>query len=118
LLDEIRRFRGQKRDVAREQSLEQSLARSASRLNEWLASEQTSPSGKASANERAVALAHALSTLPAAQATAIELHFLQGQSLKQVAANMSKTEGAVAALVFRGTRTLRERMNDPDEDES
>ena len=101
LLDEIRRFRGQKRDFTRERSLEQSIDRSASRLQEWLASEQTSPSSKASANERTVALANALGRLPPAQATAIESHHLQGQSLKQVAANMDKSEGAVAAHLSR-----------------
>lgn len=118
LLDEIRRFRGQKRDVTRERSLEESIDRSASRLHEWLASEQTSPSGKASDNERAVVLANALSELPPAQAAALELHFLQGQSLKQVSANLNKTEGAVSALIFRGTRALRQRMSDPGEDET
>ena len=117
LIDEIRRFRGQKRDVTREQSLDQSIDRSASRLHEWLVSEQTSPSGRASANERAVAIANALGALPPPQATAIELHFLQGQSLRQVAAGMDKTEGAVAALVFRGTRALRQRLCDPDKEE-
>jgi RNA polymerase sigma-70 factor (ECF subfamily) len=117
LLDEIRRFRGQKRDVTREHSVDHSIDRSAARLHEWLASEQSSPSGRASANERAVALANAISVLPSAQATAIELHFLQGKSLKQVAAELDKSEGAVAAIIFRGTRALRQRMSDPDKDE-
>ena len=61
LLDEIRRFRTQARDVDRERSIEQS----ASRVNEWLVGEQSSPSTKAVQSEEALRLAKAvLSFLP------------------------------------------------------
>jgi RNA polymerase sigma-70 factor, ECF subfamily len=113
LLDEVRRFRTQRRDVLRERSLEQSLEQSASRLRDWLASDQTSPSQHAARSEQAVRLAQALAQLPSAQRDAIELHYLRGQTLADVAAQLGKTPGAVAALIFRGTSTLRSMLAAP-----
>lgn len=115
LLDEVRRFRTQGRDVLRERSLEQSLEQSASRLRDWLASDQTSPSQHAARGEQAVRLARALAQLPSAQRDAIEMHYLRGEALSEVAARLGKTPGAVAALIFRGTSTLRRMMAASDQ---
>ena len=64
LLDEVRKFRTQARDVERERSLEQAMEQSASRLNHWLASEQSTPSQKAVRAEEELRLAKALACLP------------------------------------------------------
>lgn len=110
LLDEIRRFRAQSRDVDREQSLNQALEQSASRLNDWLAQQQSSPSLRVMRNEQAARLTAALGCLTPAQREAIELHHLQGMPLAEVGKRMKRDKGAVAALIFRGTKRLRELM--------
>jgi RNA polymerase sigma-70 factor, ECF subfamily len=110
LLDEIRRFRAQSRDVAREVSLDQAVEQSASRLNVWLAKHQSSPSQKATRNEQAVRLAAALNCLTPPQREAIELHHLQGMPLAEVGERMERDKGAIAALIFRGTKRLRDLL--------
>jgi RNA polymerase sigma-70 factor (ECF subfamily) len=55
-----------------------------------------------------VFLADALTKLPADQRQAIELHHLQGCPLAEVARQLDRSKGAVAALLFRGLRKLRE----------
>lgn len=115
LLDEIRKFRSQARDVTRERSIEHAMEQSASRLNQWLASEQSTPSRKAMLAEEELRLALALACLPDAQREAIEMHYLKGLSLEQISQRMNKTKGAVAALVFRGTSKLRELLTNQQE---
>ena len=110
LLDEIRRFRAQSRDVSREHPLEQAMEQSASRLNDWLAAQQSSPSQKAMRSEQAVRLAMALGCLTLPQREAIELHHLKGLPLVEVGRKMGRDKGAVAALIFRGTKRLRELL--------
>jgi RNA polymerase sigma-70 factor (ECF subfamily) len=117
LLDEIRKFRTQARDVEREQSLEQAMEQSASRFNHILACEQSTPSQNAVRAEQAIRLANALACLPAAQRLAIELHHFQGLSLDQVGRQMNRTKGAVAALVFRGVSRLRELLGNHRSDD-
>lgn len=112
LLDEIRKFRSQARDVERERSLEQAMEQSASRLNQFLACAQSTPSQNAIQTEEAIRLANALACLPTAQRQAIELHHFQGLPLEEISRQMKRTKGAVAALIFRGITRLRELMSD------
>ena len=112
LLDEIRRFRAQSRDVSREHRLEQAMEQSASRLNGWLVAQQSSPSQKAIRSEQAVRLATALGCLTPSQREAIELHHLKGMPLAKVGEKMKRDKGAVAALIFRGTKRLRELLGE------
>lgn len=116
LLDEIRKFRTQARDIEREQSLEQAMERSAVRLNQWLAKDQSTPSRKAVQAEDEMRLAKALACLPTAQREAIELHHLQGLSLEIIGRRMNRRKGAIAALIFRGTTRLRELLCKDRED--
>lgn len=110
LRDEIRKLGAAMRDVAREQSLEVSLEESSSRLGAWLATEQSSPSQKAMRQEELLRLADALTHLPDDQRQAIELHHLQKCPLAEVARQMKRSKGAVAALLFRGLKKLRELL--------
>jgi RNA polymerase sigma-70 factor (ECF subfamily) len=112
LLDEIRKFRTQGRDVAKERSLQQSLENSASRVNDWLAAEQSSPSRKLMRREDSVRLAKALACLTAEQREAIELHHLKGLSLEEIGRRMHRKKGAVAGLIFRGKQRLQELLGD------
>jgi RNA polymerase sigma-70 factor (ECF subfamily) len=101
LNDEIAKLRTQKRNVQRECSLDAS----STRLKDWLASEESSPSQKAIRNEEADRLQSALGLLSEDRRKAVELH-LQGHTLAEMAVLMGKTEAAVAQLVSRGINDL------------
>ena len=86
------------------------MDQSAAKLNQWLASEHSTPSQKVVEAEEQLRLAKALACLPTAQRQAIELHHLQGWPLDRVGQHLKKSKGAVAALIFRGTTKLRELL--------
>jgi RNA polymerase sigma-70 factor (ECF subfamily) len=115
LRDEIRKRSTAARDVERECSLEAALDESSSGLGMWLAAKQSSPSQKAVRQEELLALAGALARLPADQRQAVELHHLKGWSLADVAWHMRRSKGAVAQLLFRGLKKLRELLGDIEE---
>lgn len=115
LADEIRRLSADKRAISREQALEYSLDKSASRLEMFLAADQTSPSQRVHKNERLLHLASALQRLPENQRQAVELHHLLGMTLAEVAGKMQTTQPAVAGLIFRGLKRLRELLSKSDE---
>lgn len=112
LADAVRALGRQKRNMNLERSLELAITDSFSRVECWLEAMQTSVTGKAVRNEQLVRLAQALAELPEGQRDAIELHHLQGCSLVETAERMSRTEGAIAGLLRRGLRSLRERMTE------
>lgn len=114
LLDEIRKFRTLGRDAGREIPLDESMELSASRLNQMLIDPASSPSHKAMKGERAVRLAKALACLTPPQRKAIESHHLQGIPLAEIGKRMNKDKRAVAALIYRGTRRLRELLSRED----
>ncbi len=106
LADEVRRLTRGKRDAGREQSLEAALEESSIRLEAWLAQEQSSASHQAQRNEQLLLLADALGQLPEDQRQVIEMHRLKGWSLSQVAAEMGRTKGVVAKLLYKGMDKL------------
>jgi RNA polymerase sigma-70 factor (ECF subfamily) len=110
LTDEVRKLKAASRDVARERSLEVALEESSARLEAWLATEQSSPAQQAIRNEQLLDLAAALAELPTDQQRAIELHHLKGLSLAEVAAQMARSKGAVAKLLYRGLEKLHARL--------
>jgi RNA polymerase sigma-70 factor (ECF subfamily) len=114
LADEARKVRAQKRDAGRERSLEASLAESSARLEAFLATGQSSPSERAGRAEELARLAAALDTLPEAQRQAVELHYLHGLPLAEVAEHLGRSKAAVAGLLHRGLDALRGRLN-PEE---
>jgi RNA polymerase sigma-70 factor (ECF subfamily) len=93
-------------------SLEAAIEQSSARLEAFLAADQTSPSGQVARQERLLRLADALATLPDDQRRAIELKHLQGLALIEVAQRMGRTVPAVAGLLHRGLRTLREDLGE------
>jgi RNA polymerase sigma-70 factor (ECF subfamily) len=115
LTDEVRKVTAAVRDVERERSLEQALNASSARIEGWLASEQSTPSQRAMRDEEVSQLAAALAQLPDDQRTAVELHHLQGLPLSEVAAQLDRTKGATAALLFRGLKKLRQLLEDGSE---
>jgi RNA polymerase sigma-70 factor (ECF subfamily) len=103
-----------KRDYNLERSLEQALEESSSRLQAWLAADQSTPSERAVKNERLTQLADALAQLPSDQREAVTLHHLRGLSLVELARHLERTEASVAGLLRRGLKRLRELLGDPE----
>ena len=73
---------------------------------------QSSPSQRAVKQEDLLRLSEALTTLSDAQREAIVLHHLQCLKLAEVAAEMGRTEAAVAGLLFRGLKALHSLMEE------
>ena len=112
LANVVRDLRRDKRDVAREQPLQASLDESASRLEAWLAAEQSSPSQQVERHERAVRLANALDALPENQREAVVLRHWHGCSLVEIGEHLGCTTAAVTGLLHRGLRKLRKQLHD------
>ncbi|MGN6135488.1 MAG: sigma-70 family RNA polymerase sigma factor [Aureliella sp.] len=98
----------QKRSAGRERAVPSD--QSGPGLADLIPSETTSPSQRVMRDEAAVYLANCLQTLPETQREALRLRYVEGQSLKEISAAMSKSEMAVAGLLKRGLQSLREKM--------
>jgi RNA polymerase sigma-70 factor (ECF subfamily) len=109
LIDTARKF-ARAGGVAR--SLEAAIEQSSARLEAFLAADQTSPSGRVERQERLLRLADALAALPDDQRRAVELKHLQGLALVEVARRMGRSVPAIAGLLQRGLRTLRDDLGD------
>ncbi|HKI38059.1 MAG TPA: sigma-70 family RNA polymerase sigma factor [Gemmataceae bacterium] len=111
LADTVRRFlAGQKRDVGREQSLDDAVRQSSERLQGWLADGRAPPADEAARNERLLGLAEGLAELPDDQREAVRRKHLHGMPVGEVARQMGKTTAAVAGLLRRGLEALRQRL--------
>src|SRR5437868_5904337 len=104
LADALRKLSARKRDVRREWSLDAALDQSASRLERWLAAEQSSPSQQAIRQEELLRMVASLAELPDSQRRAIELHHLRGLPLSEIASELGTTKAAVAGLLHRGLK--------------
>lgn len=105
-----RGFETAARDTGRERSLEVELERSSDRLEGLLVADVSSPSEGAVRGESLVRLAQALAVLPEDQRRVIELHHLKGLTVAAVAVEVGRTRPAVAGLLFRGLKRLRELL--------
>ena len=117
--DEMRKLTAEKRDIHREQSLEQEFEESSHQLLNFLAVESSSPSRTMGQAEQALQLAAALDRLPEAQREALILQHWEGLSLADIATHMERTPAAVAGLLKRGLQHLRAELGeamDPEAD--
>jgi len=112
LYDAVRKVHRDRRDVDREVPLAGAIDESTNRLRGQLAGEGPSPSAVAMVKEETLALASALVELEPSQRDAIELYHLQGRSLSEASALLGKSESAVAALLHRGLRRLKELLKE------
>ncbi len=108
LLDAFRALGRAKRDVAKERSLDALIDESCSRIEAWFEAVQSSPSQHAAKEEQLIQLARALAELPEGQRESIVLHHLKGWSLAEVSGHLGRTDSAVAGLLNRGLKKLRE----------
>ncbi|MCG8652037.1 MAG: sigma-70 family RNA polymerase sigma factor [Pirellulales bacterium] len=100
-----------KRDIRREQSMEQKLAQSSMRLEGLLAGDGPTPSQNVAIGENVLKVADAVQRLPESQRDAVQLHYLEGLKLSEVAEQLDKSTGAVAGLLHRGMKTLRQQLD-------
>jgi len=114
LADEVRGLARAKRNIQRERSLGCGDDDSFTRVDGWLAAVQPSPSQQSIRNEELLEMARALTNLPDLQHEAIVLHHLQGLPLVEVGQQLAKTPAAVAGLLHRGLKRLRELMSEGD----
>jgi RNA polymerase sigma-70 factor (ECF subfamily) len=112
-----RQFATEARDVARERSLEADLDLSSSRLEALCVAEHSSPSQRAVRAEELLCLARSLAGLPADQRLAVELHYLKGLPVAEVAGQIGRSRPAVVGLLFRGLKRLRKLLRGPEESE-
>ena len=104
LTDSIRQATARRRDVTREVALDDTAGR--------LVSDESSPSGATHRADDLARLARALAALPADQARAVELRHLHGRSVEEIATEFGRSKMAVAGLIKRGLRTLRDLLSD------
>ena len=106
------KLRAQKRDVALEQSLHDFLQSSSAGLENFLADRQPSPSQQVQRHELLMRIAAAIDQLPEDQRDVVIHRDLLGTKVEEIAREMNKTEKAVAGLLLRGRRKLRELLGD------
>lgn len=100
----------EKRDIRKEQRIAQNLEKSSLRLQNLLPGDEPSPSHHVAVAEHLLRLSEAIEQLPELQGEAIRLHHLEGLKLSEVAERLGKSPGAVAGLMHRGMKTLRQQM--------
>lgn len=106
IAETARRFGGPQRDIDLEAALEQSSGQ----LEGWLADLHSGPEELAQRNEGLLRLAHALAQLLPAERSALELHYVHGQSISEIGQVLGRTAHAVAGLLRRGLEKLRELL--------
>lgn len=105
----------QKRDISREQSIDETLAHSAGRLDQLLATDQSSPSVVAAKREQQLRLASVLEQLPSDYRQVLLLRSIEDLPHEEIALRMQRTPGAVRMLWLRALAALREKMEDENE---
>jgi RNA polymerase sigma-70 factor, ECF subfamily len=102
VIDEVRKLTAAKRDRHRERALGQLEP----------AAKQESPSRPARKAEEIARLMAHLDTLPAEQAEALRLRYLDGLAVDAVAVRMKRSRAAVAGLIRRGLKSLRDQYGE------
>ena len=104
----------QKRDLNRDQALDDIIENSSLRLEAMLTAEQSSLSEKAHRNEMALRLDEALNELPERQRDAVVLKHYHGWTLAEISRHLGVTQPAVVGLLHRGLLKLREFLPNPE----
>ena len=110
LITEVRRARARKRDLARERPLPSSGGDSSWQVGGHLVSTEPAPDQRAVQEEQRACLLAALARLPAEQCEVLTRLGFQGAPVAAIAQQICRTPKAVAALLFRGRRRLRQLL--------
>ena len=106
IIDAHRRFFvSQKRDASREAALPDGSGGPG--IADLLAASMTTPSAAFSRDQRQLRMLAALDTLPEDQREALRLRYLIGQSSKEIATKLGKTDGAVRVMLSRSLAKLQ-----------
>lgn len=106
-IDSYRRhIASEKRSLNRERKADDSEAE----FQQVIDQRCSSPSQRMLRSEAAVELARALNHLPARQSEAIRLKYLEGLSIEEVSRHLDTTSYAVAGLLTRGMKSLRQYL--------
>ena len=100
LIDAIRKF-------APEAGADPDL--SSRHIQDW-PDDGSTPSDQVVREERWQRTVEAMTLLPEAQRTAVEMKYLHEMSVRDIAVRMGVTESAIGGLLRRGVRLLRERL--------
>ena len=109
LIDAIRKHAPQRGDVS-----PGVLAESSVRLAEWFVADHTSPSARAERVEWFARLSVAVTELPDAQRVAVEMRYLRGLAVGEIARELNRSVGAVSLLIYRALAALRVVLTDPN----
>ena len=101
-----------KRAAGLEVSLQDELEQSSALLHRQLVADQTSPSMKLMKQERSEQLAEALLNLLDDERSAVVLKHFHNWSVAEIAQHLGRTEEAVAGLLRRGLRKLRDLLSE------
>ncbi len=102
MTDAIREFEHHRAELSPAAYMESSM-----RLADFLEADQSSPSERVQRNERYEKLAEAMNDLPDQQRVAVELRYLQGLKVIEIAKILDRSEGAVSLLLHRAFIALR-----------
>ena len=105
-IDQVRRERAGKRDVALERSLQAAAGESSARLEAFVRSREPSPSEEAQQREERRRLGAAIDELPDAERDVVILRKLMGLPIAAIAEQLGRTKKAVAGLLERGLHRL------------
>ncbi len=99
-------------NVRLEASLHEAVDESSARLHDCLHAKGPAPDEQAQQQEFLRRLDAALDRLPEDQREAVILRDLRGATVRQIAEQMERSEKAVADLLYRGRRKLKEMLGD------
>ena len=109
VLRDQHRFHGRKkRDLRRNARDPKGISESYERLVEQVAATDSTPSRKLAKVEAAAAVLSSLARLTDDQRSVVELRFLKGWPVADVAEHLNKSEAAVHMLCHRGLKSLRD----------
>ena len=109
-LDQVRRERAGKRDVALERSLQAAAGEPSARLEAFLRARGPSPSEEAQQREELLRLAAAIDQLPEPERDALILRKLMNLSVAEIAEQLGRTKKAVGGLLERGLHRLSKSL--------
>ncbi len=116
VVDAHRRFFGaQKRTASKQRNFSQLEASTgaAAGLEQLLIASMTSPSIAVSRNWRLARVQKAIADLNAEQQKVIRLRFVENLSTRDIAARLSKTDGAIRVMLSRTIKQLESALKDP-----
>jgi RNA polymerase sigma-70 factor, ECF subfamily len=110
-IDHLREHHAEKRDIDKEQALQQALNESTAEYRLEPADKGASPSEQATRGEEFLRAMAGIDELPENERNVVLLTYLQGLSVQEAADRLGISRGQAAGLYARGTTRLRAFLN-------